>query len=123
MSQINTGQGIQGFGRFPGFLTPLMVCQKKIWEDSPDEGGDSVATTVEIHIVIKTTRAKSLTPYCWERTYPVLRQQHQKRAATRLRKHDSLPTAKLSQIFHSTEIPRSMNYGAIVSILYFQGSD
>ena len=51
-SQINTGQGIQGFGRSPGFLTPLMVCQKKIWEDSPDERGDSVATTVEIHIVI-----------------------------------------------------------------------
>ena len=67
--------------------------------------------------------AKSLTPYCWERTYPVLRQQHQQRAATRLRKHDSLPTAKLSQIFHSTETPKSMNYGAIISILYFQGSD
>jgi hypothetical protein len=29
MSQINTGQGIQGFGRSPGFLTPLMVRQKK----------------------------------------------------------------------------------------------
>ncbi len=52
MSQINTGQGIQGFGEPPGFLTPLMVCQKKIWEGSPDEGGDSVATTLVIHTVI-----------------------------------------------------------------------
>ncbi|MEH1766389.1 hypothetical protein [Nostoc sp.] len=46
--------------------------------------------------------AKSLTSYCWERTYPVLRQQHQKRAATRVRKHNGLPTAKLTQIYHGT---------------------
>ncbi|MFM6153871.1 MAG: hypothetical protein ACKPE3_12880, partial [Sphaerospermopsis kisseleviana] len=58
----------------PGFLPSLWFAKKKkIWEDSPDEGGDSVAATVEIHTVIKTTMAKSLTPYCWERTYPIYR--------------------------------------------------
>ncbi|PSB32856.1 hypothetical protein C7B70_08815 [Chlorogloea sp. CCALA 695] len=67
--------------------------------------------------------AKSLTPYCWERTYPVWRQQHQKRAATRVRKHDGLPTTKLTQIIHSTEALKSMNCGAVISILYFQGSE
>ena len=28
------------------------VCQKNIWEGSPDKGGDLVATTVEIHAVM-----------------------------------------------------------------------
>lgn len=83
--------------------------------------GDSVATTAVIRTVTGTARAfSSLTPYCWERTYPVLRQQHQKRAATRLRKQNCLPTVKLTQIYHSTEAPRSMNCGAVIFYSIFK---
>ncbi|BAZ48773.1 hypothetical protein NIES4103_13820 [Nostoc sp. NIES-4103] len=31
---------------------PALIRQKNIWEGSPDEGGDSVATTVVVHTVI-----------------------------------------------------------------------
>ncbi|PSB32857.1 hypothetical protein [Chlorogloea sp. CCALA 695] len=50
-NQTNTGQGIQYFGKAPGF-SPRFGLPKNIWEGSPDEGGDSVATTVEIHAVM-----------------------------------------------------------------------
>jgi hypothetical protein len=43
--------GVQGF--CPRFDTP-----KNIWEDSPDEGGDSVTTTAVNRTVTKTARQK-----------------------------------------------------------------
>ncbi|KYC40735.1 hypothetical protein WA1_24150 [Scytonema hofmannii PCC 7110] len=35
-------------------FAPAWLCQKNIWEGSPDEGGDSVATTAVIRTVTRT---------------------------------------------------------------------
>ncbi|MEH1839398.1 MAG: hypothetical protein V7L20_11635 [Nostoc sp.] len=41
------------FWQDPKDFTPALTRQKNFWEGSPDEGGDSVATTVVIHTVIE----------------------------------------------------------------------